>query len=362
MAPVVAASGEVVHAAWLEQKLWAEESPGGGMIGRQETFLAYARSTDGGATFSRPVRLYRSRGLMVGGPALVVHGNDVHLAWRANEPFEGQQPALGKVLYRRSDNGGTTWQARRRLSARGGTPRLAEALGMVHIVYEDDAGLVHRRSGTGGATWTAPRRISGEAPTMFSFGTVLAASDRFIHVVYATPPTTEGSQARYLRSTDRGRTWEPPADLGPLRWPSGPAALAAARRAVSLVYPHIATTPGEPPVIHLRSSSDGGGTWDPSEPFAPLLEQGAFTFSIDRSRWRVDLATVWRDSADRSHLDHWIGRSAGWSQWTVRVSARSFIGTVSPVDIDLDGSTAHVVWVENGIESGIKRVFYRIHR
>jgi hypothetical protein len=89
--PALAIDGAgTYHASWFTQ-------------GRARQGLFYARSTDGGATFSKPLAIGDPTH-QPGRPQLLARG---HAAWLAWKEFDGKSIA---IKLRRSDDGGATWE------------------------------------------------------------------------------------------------------------------------------------------------------------------------------------------------------------------------------------------------------------
>ncbi len=114
--------------------VWSDDNPG-----NDEIF--YKRSTDGGATWSAARRLtWTSNGSFK--PAIAIHSTgQIHIAWY------NETPDYGEIYYKRSADGGTTWNPIRRLtwsSGRSEYPAIAVDSGnLAHVIWQDekDGGL-----------------------------------------------------------------------------------------------------------------------------------------------------------------------------------------------------------------------------
>jgi hypothetical protein len=194
--------------------LWQEIIFSGGSHGGD---ILFARSDDGGRSFSKPENLSNSvagdgkgrisRDLWHNGSLdLVVDGKAVYAAWTEYE---------GALWLRRSTDGGRTFSKLLKISdskpARG--PALAVHGGTVYLAWTvgDDATADIRvaKSNDGGASFGAPvivERTKGysDAPKV--------AVDRqgTVHVVYGESERGlfAGGHVRYARSTDGGKTYE----------------------------------------------------------------------------------------------------------------------------------------------------------
>ena len=131
----------------------------------------YKRSTDGGATWTKEVRLSPGTDLFRLGTA--VSGSNIHVVW-FNRRYLEKVPAgdqtwtwtWGEVYYCRSTDGGVNWQETARLTEPDSTacrPVVAASGRFVHVAWLDnrdarqkpgwDWEIYYKRSDDGGATW-----------------------------------------------------------------------------------------------------------------------------------------------------------------------------------------------------------------
>jgi hypothetical protein len=125
--PSIGVLGNNVHV------VWTDDTPGNDDI-------LYRRSTDGGVTFTDPIKNLSNNAGASMLPAIAVSGNNVHVVWQDDTTVNFD------ILYRRSLNGGTTFpNIITNLSDNGGgsvRPALAVAGTNVYVVWQDDTGLV----------------------------------------------------------------------------------------------------------------------------------------------------------------------------------------------------------------------------
>ena len=268
VAPGIAASGDQVHVVWKDKR---HDDNGE---------LYYVRSLDRGKTWSEPERLTNDE-FRSSAPAISVHGDTVLIAWEdysmnnkrsdvevlrstdRGATWSGREsvaPAVNgcpdftvdargvihtslcswdhsaesrgynyEIYYRRSKDGGVTWDPRVRLTDdRVGDSRfpiVAEGNGVVHIVWwddRDDTSSVHegyppmraeddhnfevyyKRSPDGGDTWEPDVRLTTDSK-VGAEPTVAAHGD---HVYVAWQDNRDGNYEIYFKySQDRGATW-----------------------------------------------------------------------------------------------------------------------------------------------------------
>ena len=169
--------------------------------GNRKVFVA--KSTNGGASFARPVQIAttfdgfdigvpsfnRRRALIYvsGGAYRTARKNNVYAAWTdlsgaagcnspANEPGANAASACKtRIWFSRSTNGGTTWSAPRMINNRAGKTdqynqwlAVDETNGRIGIMYYDTVGDATRRttnvwfqsSANDGTTWSVPLKVS----------------------------------------------------------------------------------------------------------------------------------------------------------------------------------------------------------
>ncbi|MGA9519823.1 MAG: sialidase family protein [Myxococcaceae bacterium] len=166
--PRIAAQGGNVYL------VYSDEGTGAGDI-----FLS--KSTDAGASFSSPVNVSNSPTLS-SSPELALLGNNVHVTWEERPPV-GENDV--EVFYARSIDGGLSFTVPLNLSNAPGEsiePQLAVSGGWVYVTWVDDA-LVNaevflRASNDGGASFFDIVNVSSDAPDSFGGPLLAAQGDR----------------------------------------------------------------------------------------------------------------------------------------------------------------------------------------
>lgn len=204
--------------------LWQEIIFSGGSHGGE---ILFARSTDGGETFGRPVNLsnsvagdgkgrLNSRSWHNGSLDLAMAPEGgLHVAWTEYE---------GALWFRRSTDRGDTFSEPTRLAggvgakpARG--PALAVGVeGSVYLAWavgEDPTAAIHfTKSGDEGQSFANPR-ILFESDGHSDAPKIAVGRDGTVHVVYAHSPADRFRRyhIRYTRSSDGGATFEEPREI-----------------------------------------------------------------------------------------------------------------------------------------------------
>jgi BNR repeat-like domain len=180
----IAAVGSTVHVVWMDFRagIWD---------------IYYRRSVDNGRTWDAEKRLVPGKsknGTTVGAerPGIEVSGNSVFVTWmdgRDGEPSCYTLPECSQVYFKRSLDGGNTWEPDVRLTHEptySARPVVTSIANKVFIAYDhsqandgNDAYLLE--SDDGGSSWRSPQRISYSASA--SHTTTLAA-DPFLFLAY----------------------------------------------------------------------------------------------------------------------------------------------------------------------------------
>lgn len=196
--PRVALAGDDIFVLWQEI-IFSGGSHGGDIL--------FARSTDGGKTYSEPLNLSDSvagdgKGRITkdswhnGSLDLALApGGTVYAAWTEYE---------GTLWFRRSTDGGKTFADAVKIqdASPARAPSLAATGDTVHLAWTD--GDIHVVTSTnGGRSFDAPRSATATAPYTDAPKLALGIGGT-LHLVYA-----ENSRVMYARSTDGARSFEP---------------------------------------------------------------------------------------------------------------------------------------------------------
>ncbi len=235
--------------------------------------LLFSVTTSGRAQWD-PETPMTATGGDVWGEGIAAAGSTIHLVFGA-----------GDINYRRSTNEGSTWSEAKSIGA--GTLHLTDPIvadgNDVWVIYLDglqnmndwccqrDLGSVWLlRSRDGGDTWDSPRQLS-TSNTAFRVSIAYAANR--LHLVWAD--FRSGAwDTYYLRSPDRGESWDPEVLIAASTGPFGAERPQVAARGDSV---HVTIWddrdnnpscmsgaylfPKCPDVFHMRSI-DGGASWD----------------------------------------------------------------------------------------------------
>jgi len=169
--PSVATSRSLVHVVWFGDS----NCKHGGIF--------YKRSTDEGRSWKPEKRLTKDPS-RPNAPCVDASGSNVHVVW---QDFQHGQ---AEVYYKRSTDEGATWLPDIRLTndpANSSLPSIAARGAQVHVVWWDGRDrdwdeIYYKRSTDGGRTWEKDERLT-DAPGRSAFSSV-SISGQTVHVVW----------------------------------------------------------------------------------------------------------------------------------------------------------------------------------
>ena len=167
--------------------------------------ILFSRSTDGGATFSTPQNISRSASFPYNPRLAVQSDGTINVIWL-------DTPSIAyDVYYARSTDGGVTFSAPLNLSHDGADnalPQIAvDASGNINVAWENDNvtfGVFYTHSADGGATFSAPVNLATN--TRGSFAPELVVAGNNVYVAWEDDFNFQ-SDISFSRSTDGGATF-----------------------------------------------------------------------------------------------------------------------------------------------------------
>jgi len=236
----------------------------------------YRRSTNGGTTWDAAVIIVPDDSVSgMGKRAIAASGNDLYFVWGNTNP----SGAITSVKVRRSTDGGGTWLEPQVIIRNETASMFSGPIVATHgdHVYVRVGGYVSGwrqyfliRSTDRGVTWDSVRQITF-VPRFHNLGDIYA-TEASVHLVAQT--NTPGFQITHMVSTDRGETWSDEQVLSDSdqiqRWEPNVAADEAGNVYVSWQDAKYGTVGGFDGALLLRRSSDNGVTWLPEERIGSL--------------------------------------------------------------------------------------------
>lgn len=334
--------------------VWAERSAGGG-----EAILCAGRP-EAGESYSAPHTIERQGGAS---PDVASLGQYVHVVYLKTMP-DGDTD----IYYRRSRDGGFTWDPAQNLSATAGCsgvsrePSIALCYPYLQVVWAETVGgndeIYHSRSLSHGWTWSAPQRI---VPTPGASRRPRVAF-RPGKVCVVWQEIAEGSNADiYLvRSADNGATWRPAQRLSQNAGRSVGADIEFSMQN-SLVYAawqDDTLSPGTWTVMYRRSA-DNGATWSGIRSLSsPWPQEGWSACQPSLAAFNDKVLVAWSDvTQGRSVINTAFSQDCGdrWLYQRVSDLEQSSVSDPSASAAGVEGFA--VFW--SGIQAGRWDIFCR---
>lgn len=257
--PAVAAGIDgIVAVAWADNE-------------RQDIFLQlFDRS--GNPRLDEPVNVSRSPGVFSWLPRLAMAGEEIHVLWQ-EILFTGGSHG-GEILYARSSDGGRTFSEPMNLSnspAGAGKGRLSRRIwhngsldltrapdGTLYAAWTEYEGALRlSRSDDGGKTFSRPLRIAGSARRPARGPSLAAAAEGRVYLAWSVGEDT-AADIHVAVSTDRGETFSEPQPVHPGDGRADAPKLAIDRRGI--VHLAYAEGPGGPleayRIIYTRAEEE----------------------------------------------------------------------------------------------------------
>ncbi len=194
---------------------------------------------------------------------------------------------------------------------------LVDAKGTVHMVYALNKNAYYARSADNGKTFTEPVKVNSEGAVCFTMGErgpkLAVGGDGVVHVVWMDIWSPGAKTfARYARSTDGGKTFQPPRAISSMTGNDG-VTVAADDKGNVLAFWHTMNPPttGLPKAatfIHIVRSADSGATWGKDEHVKIAnLSELACSMCMMRARIAADGSVLLAfRSAEKSIRDFYV--------------------------------------------------------
>ena len=304
-------------------------------------------------------------------PRVAVSRNTVHVVWESQQYASGSESS---ILYRRSTDGGNTWDHAVRLADESSykkDPDIATFGDSVHVVWEDQRksattgrDIYLRSSDDNGATWKTEQLLTSDPANQRR--PRVAAYGESVHVTWLDERNmaTADYDLYYRRSTSSGRTWD-----SEQRLTSNPAiqwrqSMAVYEESVYVVYEDYRDWRYSAPVrssrIYYVQSTDGGASWSAEN---KLPTNGLWQFYPDVAASANYVYITWSDGRTwaTTKLDIWFIRSTDQGgTWSDETRITSDSGRQEFSRIAAEGRRVYIAWqdLESEMPTGTD-IFYR---
>jgi hypothetical protein len=346
-APRVAAVGDTIHVVWCQSfysKLYRRE-------------VCYVRSTDGGLSWSDSVLLSVTDGVESIRPSIAVEGNYIYVVWEDWTSMD-----WGGIYFRKSPDGGTTWQPIIPIALRGVNdydyyrPTIVAKDSSVFVAFaknvDSDGMLKFKKSSDCGETWSQEIHISDRAVSGHWAKLVLNSAG--LYIAYQN-----GLSIWCNRSTDWGNSWSndifiSDMDSSTAQWPS---IGADDNEGVYITWFDYKYSPypwtGD---IFLRRSTDNGETWDS----ITVLTNNHLCIESDVCADTSSVNVVWHDERYEGNVEIFHRRStdSGFSWEEEERLTNAPYGSGDPW-ITTDMGNLYITWLDDRDYPEDRRVFFK---
>jgi len=289
------------------------------------------------------------------GRTIAASGDTVHVTWY------DKRDGNWEIYYKRSVDGGLTWDPDTRLTndpALSKSPAIAISGSFVHVVWCDNRDgnneIYYMRSTDRGSTWEGAVRITNDV--FWSYSPKIAVSGSYVHVVWSDKNLAYNLmyEVHYRSSADAGINWGTETSLSSFSTCAYAPAIAADGSNIHIFWNDFRDMNLE---IYYRHSGDGGLTWDPdtrltSDPRVSTLP----CVSVSGSKINI----VWMDTRNHPDVvyDIYLKRSIdGGLTWGPDTRLTSSNGTSVCPNISASGSLLHLIWQND--RDGNRCIYYK---
>jgi hypothetical protein len=331
----VAASGEVVHVVWYDNR-----------DGNNEIY--YKRSPDGGISWGADTRL-TNNSANSWNPSVTVSGSVVRVVWEDNRDGNNE------IYYKFSPDGGISWGPDMRLTDDSGSSRYPSATlfsYVAHVVWMDDRDgnfeVYYKRSPDGGISWSGDRRLTNNSAG--SQDATIAVYYWDVHVVWADD--RDGNyEIYYKHSTNEGVSWGPDTRLTNNSGNSWSPSVTVSGSVVHVVWVDYRDGNYE---IYYKRSPDGGISWGADTRLTNNTARSEVP-SVTASGSVVHV--VWGDGRDGNFNIYYKRSTDGGISWGPDTRLTNKTGDESLPFVTVSGSVVHVVWTATG--DGNYEIYYK---
>lgn len=313
--------------------------------------IYFKRSLDGGTTWEQDVRLTDDPSVS-GLPSILVQNTTIHVAWFDMRAGQNNY----EIYYKRSTDAGETWSSDTRLTydpSISWYQSLALTGSNLHVVWREtrdgNYDIFYKRSSDEGITWGADTNLT-QAPGS-SETPCITAWENMLHVLWFDNRDGGAYEIYYKRSTDQGITWEPDVRLTYDSGVSfGPCAVAKDSM-VHVIWQDYRDGNWE---LYYNRSSDCGVTWGPDTRLTNALETSESP-SVAVSATNVHV--VWWDNRDGNYEIYYKTSTDLGTTWPADVRLTNDSSWSQDPHIAAADSMLHVIWKDG--RAGNDEIYYK---
>ena len=302
------------------------------------TGIDFAKSTDGGVTFSAHI-CAGDTGQLVEDAAIAADGDNVYVVWLNNED--------GKIYYARSTDGGESFGAKVQVSDAGGCdgdPEIAvnTSSGVIYVVW-DGGDYIYIDKSTDGTTFATDVIVDTDTSPMRSAPSIAIDTENNIHVA------GHRSHVYYVKSTDGGATFTPHVQVDDSNYEAySPSIGIGADGKIYVAWEDLRDI-SYYEYIYAAVSSDGGTS------FSAGVKVDDDTTEAEKRNPDIAVNSdgvfvVWQDGRnnDTNPDIYFAGSLDNGSSFSTNVKVNTITGAITPINkyptLAVDNTNAYVAW------------------
>jgi len=311
--------------------VWSDDTTGNAEI-------YFRKSVDGGATWQAEKLLTNNAGNSCN-PSIALKGAELYVVW------DDDTSGNNEIYFRKSIDAGASWQASKRLTNTAGfsdTAKIAVNGSNVYVAWNDNtpgtADIYFKRSADGGSTWQATKKITNNAGT--SIRPDMACDSSSVYLVWYDN-TTGNYEIYFRKSVDNGSTWQTAQQLTNSAGNSDYPHIAVGGSNVYVVWDDETTGNLE---IYFRKSTNGGSTWQTEK---------RLTFNSGQSsnpilaRSGVNLYVAWTDGTPGNSEVYFRKSADGGSTWQSSKRLTNNLGYSAAENMAVNSTNVYVICSDN---------------
>jgi len=308
--------------------------------------IYFKKSTDGGATWQASKRLtYNTEDSRR--PAIAVNGANVYVVWSDHAPGNNE------IFFRWSADGGATWESAKRLTNNAGNSYhadIAASGAQLFVAWNDDTpgidDIFFRQSADSGATWQAAKQLTFNAG--YSTRPDVAVRNTNVFLVW-NDDTPGNSEAYFRRSVDGGANWLTSKRLTTTSGYSEGPSVAVSGANVHVVWDDDTPGNGE---IYFRTSADNGATWQKAKRLTSNAGQ-SYLPVVAVSGAKIQVA--WQDYSPGAYNIFFRNSTDGGVTWQARQNLSNSTNQCEFPAVAVSDTAVYVVWEESPV--GNREIF-----
>jgi len=281
--------------------------------------ILFAKSSDGGTTFGAPVDISRNIGTS-SSPQFAVSGNDVYVVWQAKTTGKYQ------IIFAKSTDGGATFSTPANVSNNTGDssyPKIATSGNNIYIVWSftvtnKDYDVLFTKSNDRGSTFSIPVNISNNSGD--SGLPQMAVSGNNVYVTWENNGLGN-FEVFVAKSTDNGNTFAIPVNVSNNAAPSGAPQIVASGNNVYVVW--MDKTPRNYDIFVAKSNNAGSTFGAPINVSNTAKDSGYPQITMSGNNVYV----VWTETISNKNYDVFFAKSTnGGSTFDTPVNVSNNVG------------------------------------